>query len=101
MHLVFCHLPVPHPLYPADSSSILQVSASKPFLKKLINFWLRWVFVAAHGLSLVVAGGVHSPAAVDGLLIVLASLVAHHGLQGTQALVVVAHRRSLVVASGF
>ena len=23
------------------------------FLKKLINFWLRWVFIAAHGLSLV------------------------------------------------
>ena len=38
---------------------------------------------------------------VCGLLIVLASLVAHHGLQGTQALVVVAHRRSLIVACGF
>ena len=34
-------------------------------------FWLRWVFFAAHGLSLVV---------VCGLLIVVASLVAEHGL---------------------
>ena len=37
------------------------------------NFWLRWVFVAVRGLSLVVA---------HGLLIVVASLFAEHGLQG-------------------
>ena len=36
-----------------------------------IYFWLRWVFVAAHGLSLV---------AVSGLLIAVASLVVEHGL---------------------
>ena len=31
------------------------------FLKnKFIYFWLRWVFVAAHGLSLVVASGGYS-----------------------------------------
>ena len=34
-------------------------------------FWLRWVFVAAHRLSLVAASG---------LLIVVASLVVKHGL---------------------
>ena len=80
MHLIFCHLPVPHPLYPVDSSSILQVSASKLFFKKLINFWLCWVFVAAHGLSLVVASGVYSAVAVYGLLTVVAPLVVECGL---------------------
>ena len=37
----------------------------------LIYFWLRWVFVAVRGLSLVAA---------NGLLIAVASLVAEHGL---------------------
>ena len=37
----------------------------------VVVFWLRWVFVAAHRLSLV---------AVPGLLIAVASLVAEHGL---------------------
>ena len=43
-------------------------------------FWPRWVFVAAHGLSLVVASGGLLFVAVRGLLIVVASLVAEHGL---------------------
>ena len=42
-------------------------------------FWLRWVFVAACGLSLVAASGSYS-VAVHGLLIAVASLVAEHGL---------------------
>ena len=42
-------------------------------------FWLRWVFVAARGLSLVAASGGYSLVAVSGLLIVVASLVAEHG----------------------
>ena len=37
----------------------------------LIYFWLRWVFVAVRGLSLVAARG---------LLIAVASLAAEHGL---------------------
>ena len=46
-----------------------------------IYFWLRWVFIAAHGLSLVAAsGGGLLFVAVRGLLIVVASLVAEHGL---------------------
>ena len=45
-----------------------------------IYFWLYWVFVVAHGLSLVVASGGSSPAEVRGLLIAVASLVAEHGL---------------------
>ena len=48
-------------------------------------FWLRWVFVAACGLSLVVVNGGYSYVAVDVLLIAVASLVEHrfeaHGLQ--------------------
>ena len=36
-----------------------------------IYFWLCWVFIAAHGLSLV---------AVHGFLTVVASLVVEHGL---------------------
>ena len=36
-----------------------------------IYLWLRWVFVALHGLSLVVASGGYSPDAVHGLLIVV------------------------------
>ena len=53
-----------------------------PFLKKInlfTYFWLHRVFVAARGLSLVVASGGYS-VAVHGLLIAVASLVAEHGL---------------------
>ena len=46
----------------------------------LLNFWLLWVFVAAHGLSLVAASGAYSLAVVGRLLLVVASLVAEHRL---------------------
>ena len=39
-------------------------------------FWLRWVFIAARGLSLVAASGGLLFVAVRGLLIAVASLVA-------------------------
>ena len=42
-------------------------------------FLLVWVFVAVHGLSLVVASGV-SLAVVHGLLMVVTFLVVEHGL---------------------
>ena len=42
-------------------------------------FWLCWIFVAVHGLSLVVARGGYS-VAVRRLLIAVASLVAELGL---------------------
>ena len=45
-----------------------------------IYFCLCWVWVDVHRLSLVVAIGSYSVAAVCGLLIVGASLVAEHGL---------------------
>ena len=41
------------------------------FLFLFFFFWLHWVFVAAHGLSLI---------AVPELLIAVASVVAEHGL---------------------
>ena len=44
-----------------------------------VYFWLCWVFLAACGLSLVVASGGYS-VAVRGLLIAVVSLVAEHGL---------------------
>ena len=42
--------------------------------------WLRWVFVAVCGLSLVVVSGGYPFVAVRRLLIVVASLVAERGL---------------------
>ena len=45
-----------------------------------IYFWLCSVFVAAHGLSLVVASGGCCVAAEQGLLGVVASPVGEHGL---------------------
>ena len=49
---------------------------------------------AVRGLSVAVASGGYSPAAVCGLLTAVASLVLEQGLQGTQASVVVAHELS-------
>ena len=50
------------------------------FIYLFIYFWLRWVFVAARGLSLVVVSGRPLFVAVHGLLIPVASLVAEEGL---------------------
>ena len=46
----------------------------------LFVFRLCWVVIAAHGLSLVAESGGYSVTLVRGLLIVVASLVAEHGL---------------------
>ena len=51
------------------------------FIFKIYSyFWLRWVFVALRGLSLVVASGGYSLVVNHGLLIAVASPVAEHGL---------------------
>ena len=50
----------------------------KIFIYLFIYFWLRWVFVAVCGLSLVVVSRDYS--LLHGLLIVVASLVVDHGL---------------------
>ena len=43
-------------------------------------FYLCWVFVVVHGLSLIPASGGRSLVVVHGLLTAGASLVAEHGL---------------------
>ena len=50
------------------------------FFYKFIYLWLHWVFVAAHGLTLVAESGGLLFIAVRGLLIAVASLVAERGL---------------------
>ena len=70
------------------------------FLILLIYFWLCWISDAACRLSLAVASGDSSWAAVCGLFIVVPSLVAEHRLQGMWALVVVAHWLSCSKACG-
>ena len=58
------------------------------FLKYFLFIYLillQWVSVTAHGLYLHTASGGYSLAAVHSLLIVVASLVAEHQLQGTWA----------------
>ena len=54
----------------------------------LMYFWLCWVFVV--GFSLVAVSRGYSLVGVHGLLIVVASLVVEHRLQGTRASVVAA-----------
>ena len=62
-------------------------------LHLFIYFCLRWIFIAAHRLSPVVAtGGGCSLVAVHGLLIAVASRVVDHRLWGVQASVVVAQQ---------
>ena len=68
------------------------------FKKIFKHFWLHWLFVAACSLSLVVAGGTCSLAAVHRLLISVASLDADHGLHSMQASVVEACGLSFPVA---
>ena len=65
---------VPNP--PCCSFFFLYINVSISF----IYIWLRWVFVAARGLSLVAVSGGYSFLAVHRLLIAVASLVAEHGL---------------------
>ena len=49
------------------------------YFLKSISFWLRWVFVAVCGISVVVVSGGYSLLAVGGLLTVMASLVGELG----------------------
>ena len=50
--------------------------ASRLFSMYLLSyFWLRWVFVAEHGLSPAAAGGSYSLVAVRCFLISMASVV--------------------------
>ena len=62
-------------------------------------FWLHWVFAAAHGLPLVVAGGGYSPIAVHRLLLVMDSCSTARRLEHLGS-VVVAHRLICPTAYG-
>ena len=76
-------------MYPSHSFNNNQFMAnlffSFNFIYLFIYFWLCWVLVAVRGLSLAVASGGYSLLWCAGfslrcLLIVVASLVAEHGL---------------------
>ena len=62
-------------------------------------FWLRWVFIGAHRLSLI-AKSRDSLIEASRLLIAGASLVAEHGFQGAWASVVVVLGLSCPMACG-
>ena len=57
-----------------------------------IYFWLHWVFIAMHRLSLVMAREGYSLVSVCRYLIAMTSLVAEHRLQGVWFLGVAAWR---------
>ena len=56
-----------------------------PPLKLFIYFWLRWVFIARRGLSLVAERGLLFLVAVRGLLIAVASFVVGARALGARA----------------
>lgn len=66
----------------------------------MYSFRLCRVFIFACGLSLVVANGSYSPAAVQGLLIPRVAPVVRHGLCGALAPGVAVHRLSCPLAGG-
>ena len=56
------------------------VGFKQSFFNELVSFWLHWVSVVVHGLSLAAEHGSYSIAVVHGLHFAVASLVAEHGL---------------------
>ena len=70
------------------------------FGRMVFFLWLHWVFIAVHGLSLVVASGGCSLVAVHRLLVAVACLVARHSLSDLRASVVAAHGLGCRVACG-
>ena len=90
MEIVSCHMirlnfPTENRLTSFNMNIELHEGLSFLFKKNIfilfIYFWLRWVFVAACGLSLLAASGGLLFVAVHWPLIEVASLVAEHGLQ--------------------
>ena len=74
----------PPPLLYLDTMNVLansnQVFDFIFLINLFIYFWLHWVFIAVRRLSLVARKRELLFVAVRGLLIVVASLVAEHGL---------------------
>ena len=56
----------------------MKLSSFLSFYKSFVYFWLCWVFVAVHRLSLVAAIGGYSLVLVHGLLVVMALLAGKH-----------------------
>ena len=46
-------------------------------IRLFLYFWLRWAFLATHGLSLVAVRGVYSELVLRGHLLAVTSLVDH------------------------
>ena len=78
----------PCPPVPSNHHTTLCSCEFDFFFNNFIYFWLCWVFIAAHRLSLVAASRGYSADTVHGLLIVMASL-AEHRLYDVRASVVV------------
>ena len=80
LHSFFCRAL----LHPCDGSMVFGGRLGGRVLDiyiYILNFyWLCWVFVAAHGFSLVLASGGYSLVVACRLLTVVASLVAKHRL---------------------
>ena len=76
------HCPVSRSLFLFSACSKLPLNPSTEFflLINFIYFWLRWVFIAVHGLSLVVVSGGYSFVVMCRLLTAVAPLVAEHRL---------------------
>ena len=86
------------PLHTMRQALVLFLTFKKFYLPTY--FWLYSVFIAARGLSLLAVSRGFSLVVMLRLLTAAASLVAEHGLQGTQASVVVAHGLSCSAACG-
>ena len=72
----------------ACPSMRLQPSTFASFFNKFIHFWLHWVFIASHGLSLITVSPGCSLVGELRLPMTVAFLVAEHRLQSTGSAVV-------------
>ena len=65
---------------------LIQAPSMGPFsVFKVFIYWLCWVFVAAHGLSLVAESSGYSLPVVHRLLTAGAALIAEYGFQSLRA----------------
>ena len=70
----------PESLYWKADAFFFSINTGNPnFIYLFVYFSLRWVLVAARGLSLVAVRGGLPFVAVHGLLIAVASLIVEHG----------------------
>ena len=71
-----------------ESNCLLHIHTQHFSFFFFFNFWLCWVFVAVHGLSLVAESRGYSLVAVHRLLIAVTSVAAEHRLYSARASVV-------------